>query len=373
MRFTPLLALVVVVAAVACGTPIVHPTHAPAPAGDDVVGEGEGAVGEGEGSIGEGEGAIGEGEGVGAVGEGEGAGGEGEGADVARVPAPMPVYSHGSCPVLVGGSTADTSVIEGFATTDQVRSFRLLVPADYDGATPMPVMFAWHWLNADAGSFVSQGELETAIQQFPFIIVLPEKRRFPNGNKMYQFDWPFVETWGADAELAFFDDLLACVNANFNVDPQRVYAIGVSAGGLWATYLSTTDRVNHLAAVESLSGGLGSFAANGTGWTMQFAPQQNKFPAIVLWGGDHDWLGISFKDASIAYRDALLADGHFVVQCIHDQGHAVPPIEAPPGTTRFAFLWQFMLDNPMSVPAGQSPWHTSGLPASAPSWCTVLN
>jgi hypothetical protein len=353
-----------------------EPLHSPTTKthDDNHAGEGEGSTSTGEGE-GEGTASTGEGEGVTSTGEGEGVSstGEGEGEGVAaRVPPPMPAYSQGTCPILVGGATKDTSLVTGFPTTSGDRQFRLLVPASYDGTQPMALMFAWHWLNADSGSFVDQGDLETAIQQFPFIVVLPDKLRLPNGNKAYQFDWPFVETWGAPSEVQYFDDLLACVTQQFNIDDNKIYSIGVSAGGLWATYLSTKPEADHFAAVESLSGGLGSFAYNGTGWSMQYQPQANKFPAIVLWGGDTDWLGISFKDASIAYRDALLGDGHFVVQCIHDQGHAVPPITPPPGETKFTFLWQFMMDHPYTVPAGTSPWQQSGLPSSAPSWCTIL-
>src|SRR4051794_16903699 len=37
-------------------------------------------------------------------------------AVVGRTPSPMPPYSHGTCPALVGGSTKATSLIEAFPT-----------------------------------------------------------------------------------------------------------------------------------------------------------------------------------------------------------------------------------------------------------------
>jgi hypothetical protein len=142
----------------------------------------------------------------------------------------------------------------------------------------------------------------------------------------------------------------------------------VSAGALWATYLSTTDRANHFAAIESLSGGLGDvFGA----WRMEHTPQPKKFPAIVLWGGPSNWLGLSFEQASMRYRDALLADGHFVVECIHGSGHTVPPIEAPEGDTGFRSLWRFMLDHPYDLRAGESPYLETGLPDVFPEWCRI--
>jgi hypothetical protein len=285
-------------------------------------------------------------------------------------PPPFPVYSHGTCPKLVGGPTTATSLNTAFASGTQSRQFHLVVPKSYDGTRPWPVVFAWHWLNAGSDSFISQGELESATEQMHFLAVVPDKLTDANGKKVYQFDWPFIETAGVPGELQFFDDMLACVAAGYKVDPTRVYGIGVSAGALWVTYLSTTDRVQHLAAVESLSGGLGGLPA--IGWEMKWVPQPNKFPALVLWGGPTDMLILDFQTASMKYRDALRQDHHFVVTCTHDAGHAIPPIPTPTdGGTRFAVLWEFMLDHPYGLPPNTSPYKSTGLPSVFPSWCGI--
>ena len=278
---------------------------------------------------------------------------------------PLPRYSQGTCPMLRGGPTSDTSVVTGFRTGGVTRSFRLLVPRSYDGSQDYPLVFAWHWLNASSGSFVRQGELETAVEQMRFIAVLPDSQ------SSYVFDWPFAEFWGIPAELQFFDDLYACVNQRFRIDRRRVHGIGVSAGGLWLTYLSTTDRANYFGSIEVLSGGLGEvpFA-----WRMAYTPQVNKFPAMVLWGGPTDFLGVNFDQASRRLRDELVRDQHFVVQCVHSMGHALPPISAPPGGgTRFRALWQFFLDHPFGSEPGTSPYFTTGLPADMPSWCAIAS
>jgi hypothetical protein len=251
------------------------------------------------------------------------------------------------------------------------RQFRLLVPASYDGTRELPVMFAWHWLNASSGSFVRDGELETATEEMEFIAILPDKRLKANGDKEYLFDWPFVDPTaiGAEDELVFFDDMLACVAEQYRIDRRRVYAIGVSAGGLWVTHLSTTSRAPYFAAFESLSGGLGDVAG---AWRMTYTPQPNKFPTLVLWGGMNDWLGVNFERASKRYRDELITDGHFVLECVHGSGHAMPPIMPPPGGgTRFYSLWKFMLDHPYGLPPGTSPYQQTGIPPGYPDWCRI--
>lgn len=287
----------------------------------------------------------------------------------ARTPPPIPLYSEGACPTLMYGPTSAAGLNTGFMSGGYERQFRVLVPDNYDGTQDWPVVFAWHWLNASSNSFVQDGELESATAEMGFIAVLPDKRLRDNGNKAYQFDWPFVEVSQAESELVFFDDMLACVSEQLRVDAERIYGIGVSAGALWLTHLSTTDRVEHFAALESLSGGLGDVAGL---WRMEYQPQTNKFPALVLWGGERDWLGVNFNDASQRYRDALMSDGHFVLECVHDAGHAMPPIEPPPGAgTKFWSLWRFMLDHPYGLPAGTSPYQASGIPGGFPDWCRI--
>jgi len=280
-------------------------------------------------------------------------------------PPPLRPYSRGQCPSLRVGPNAAAGLNMGFRTGSQTRQFRVIVPRNYDGTEAWPVLFAWHWLNASSASFVRTGELETAAEEMRFIAVLPD------GLSDYVFDWPFAETWGVPGELTFFDDMLACVSGQLRVDPRRVYGTGVSAGGLWLTYLSTSDRADYFAAINVMSGGLGEvpFA-----WRMEYRPQAHKFPAIVLWGGPSDWLGLSFADASTRYRDALLADQHFVVQCVHSSGHEVPPVPSPAdGGTRFRPLWRFLLDHPYGLAPGASPYFAQGLPAGMPSWCTIAS
>ncbi|MCA9541266.1 MAG: hypothetical protein KC620_20335, partial [Myxococcales bacterium] len=229
-------------------------------------------------------------------------------------------------------------------------------------------VFAWHWLNATSSSFIREGDLETAARDYQFIAVLPDALRNDQGDRQYLFTWPFAEVWGEEQEMLFFDDMLACVTQQYNVDPERMYGIGVSAGGLWLTHMLTTERAAHFAAFEIISGGLGELLG---AWEMQYVPQPRKFPALVVWGGPIDWLGLSFHEASQRLRDALLDDGHFVVTCMHDAGHGVPPVEPVPGTTLFQFFWEFMLDHPYDISGYESPYLDEGLPPSFPDFCDI--
>jgi hypothetical protein len=271
----------------------------------------------------------------------------------------------GACPTLVFGTDGTSGRNLQFRSAGDSREFVLLVPTNYTPTKKYPVVFGYHWLNASANSVIRDAELTSAIEQYQFIAVVPEN--LMNGStKAYQFDWPFVETPAAPKELTFFEDLLACVGQQFSVDLARVHVFGASAGGLWTTYLSTTPQVARVASVFTISGGLGEVLGV---WRIPFVAQPNKFPALIVWGGPTDWLGVNFDQASKRYRDALKTDGHAVFTCEHSAGHGIPPWAAPiDGGTRFPMFWDFFRDHPLGLPAGSTPY-AGGLPSTFPMGC----
>jgi len=104
----------------------------------------------------------------------------------------------------------------------------------------------------------------------------------------------------------------------------------------------------------------------------------------VLWGGDGPpqmdgvkdilgcaGIGMDFSVASRSLEQGLAEDGHFFVECKHNCGHVEPPLEAPLGESKYAGMWEFALDHPCWLAAGQSPYLTQGMPASMPAWCGI--
>jgi hypothetical protein len=288
-----------------------------------------------------------------------------------RTPPAPPPYSQGRCPMLSAGPDAASSLNPSFPTGASRRQFRLLVPRNYDpaGTDRWPVVFAWHWLAGSGEMMVHDADLERSAERYRFLVVVPDQQRDANDRPVNTFIWPFLLSSDPRPEQLFFDDMLSCVSAQFRVDPARVHGMGVSAGALWLTALTSTPRAEYFASVTILSGGLGYVPSQ---VRMEYTPEPNKFPSLVLWGGTTDRLIVNFEDASLRLRDALLDDGHFVVTCTHDRGHALPPLDAPaPGESPFAFLWRFFADHPYGLAPATSPWIASGLPPFAPSWCSI--
>ncbi len=246
-----------------------------------------------------------------------------------------PEYSGGTCPVFTAGTNTD------FVVGEDKRDFELLLPADPTGA---PVVFVWHWLGGSASDAVRYMELDT-LSDAGAIVIAPESA----GSA---FEWLFTASPEGNADLQLFDDLLACIWQQHQVDLDRVYATGMSAGGLWTSYL-TLYRSASLAATAPLSGGADASA---------YSTPDTPIPVMLTWGGENDTYGsYSFDDASQNLSASLQADGHFVIECVHSGGHTIP-------SGAIDYIWRFFEDHPAGI---ESPYLTTGLPDALPEWCSI--
>lgn len=246
-----------------------------------------------------------------------------------------PEYSGGSCPEFVEGTNTE------FSSGGEAREFELRLPADPVGA---PVVFGWHWLGGTAKQavrYLGVGELADE----GAIVVAPQSCCSP-------YEWNFLTEPQDNVDLAFFDDLLACLDDQYQVDLTRIYVTGFSAGALWTTYL-TMYRSEYLAATAPFSGGTDGIIA--------YSPPTDDIPVLLNWGGADDLYGpLSFETATEGFSSELLADGHFVIDCDHGLGHSIP--DDPMG-----MAWPFFQDHPKFV--DPEPW--SELPSSFPEYCWI--
>jgi len=267
----------------------------------------------------------------------------------APTPAPLAAYSGAACPALAAGM--NTIMSSGAA-----RSFILVVPSDTRPGERLPVSVLWHPLGSDADVFLSGGVLQRAADAERFIAILPQAK----GDIMLR--WPSI---GASAgrvneELRFFDDMLACVAETWTVNTDCIATAGVSAGALWGNRLANA-RADRLSSFVSVSGGSGgAFPAWGS--------VGHRLPAMVLWGGPTDTCGpFSFDSASRSLESSLSRDGHAVIDCVHNCGHALPPFESG---DPFYPIVHFGLNHPFWLEAGETPYD-AGLPEFFPTWCAV--
>ena len=267
------------------------------------------------------------------------------------------------------------------ASAGNQRRFILVVPTTPLASNEkLPVVFLWHWIGGSAEDFLAKGDVQTAADQQHFIAVIPVAKGANVFGTTFNTKWPFDITQSParmEEEFQFFDDVLACVEQQQPVNESCVSTVGVSAGALFVDQL-VQARSDRIANFLSLSGGTGATIIKG--WN----GAAHKLPAMVLWGGDGPpsmdgakdilgcfGVGMDFSVASHSLESSLAADGHFVVECVHNCGHVEPPLETPPGQSKYAGMWEFALNHPFWLSPGQSPFLTKPIPASTPMWCGI--
>ena len=170
-----------------------------------------------------------------------------------------------------------------------------------------------------------------------------------------QFEWFIVNKSTKLDDFIVADEIVGCLAQANLIDTKHIHSMGMSAGALQTTAVSFL-RSNWVASVATYSGGI---PAGYSAPAMQ--DPENKFAAMIFDGGSTDNVyNVDFQNASMAYKAALDADGHYTALCDHNMGHSIP-VDAAPSVAKF------FADNGF----GQwpSPYQASGLPSSFPTYC----
>jgi hypothetical protein len=258
---------------------------------------------------------------------------DGGGSDAVEL---LSEYSGGDCPVIVDGDN------EGFLSGGVERALRVAMPDDPVGAG---VAFSWHWLGGTGQQTLDWLPYDEQANADDVIVIAPDSA----GSA---YEWLFTEEPEGNIDLILFDDVLTCLYEHYGVDLDRVYAYGMSAGGLMTSYL-TIHRADQLAATAPLSGGSDQFS---------YETPAAQIPVLLTWGGPSDtYYTYSFDDASRYFSQALQDDGHFVIECIHDEGHNIPAESED-------YLWPFLSAHTRDL---QVEPFDEDLPDYFPEWCAV--
>jgi polyhydroxybutyrate depolymerase len=142
--------------------------------------------------------------------------------------------------VLVPGTTIRTLEFGG-----ETRSYRLKVPASYDGAAPVPLVLDIHGFTSNAAQQEALSGLASVADREGFVIAWPEGLN---------------NAWNAGLccgnadvdDVGFLRALVAAISADGNIDAARVYATGLSNGGAM-THRLACDAADLFAAAAPLA------------------------------------------------------------------------------------------------------------------------
>ncbi len=125
----------------------------------------------------------------------------------------------------------------------RLRHYQVMVPAAYDAARPTRLVFMFHGLGGDGDQIRSYLAPEAAAQG-QALFVYPDGRVIPSAGR----------TAWEEADLIFFDAMLAEVSAAYCVDRARVFAAGHSFGAYMTNEVGC-QRAGVVRAIAAVSGG----------------------------------------------------------------------------------------------------------------------
>lgn len=209
-------------------------------------------------------------------------------------------YSAGSaCPKLVKGENT-------FWSWGIDRKVDIYLPKNTNDAG---LLFLWHGLGGSKENFGKGMNAQGLANALQAVVAVPQ-----GGVKFTGWGWGNEDEATEDAAL--FDDLLTCIDGQFDIDNARVWSMGFSAGALWTSWLAM-HRSTFLASAVAWSGGTGENSN-------KYKTPKRKIPMLLAWGGPNDNAGMKFQQTTLTMAKNLRKDGHFVTTCDHGLGHTIP-------------------------------------------------
>jgi len=135
----------------------------------------------------------------------------------------------------------------------QTRSYLVHVPPKYDAAKPVPVVLVFHGAGMNAALMQSFSGLNAKSDEAGFVAV------YPNGTGAGPFltfnsggvEWGLIKPQPDD--VAFVSKLLDDLATVVNVDAKRIFATGMSNGGMMC-YRLAAELSERIAAVAPVAG-----------------------------------------------------------------------------------------------------------------------
>ena len=165
-------------------------------------------------------------------------------------------------PLILLGPTASLALIAAVAyllfnrtngsliSSGKKRSYLLHIPKTYDPATPAPLVISMHGYSEWPAHQMQLSRWNDLADQYGFIVVYPSGTGFP-------LRWRMRGRPGSPndplLDVTFISDLIEKLESEYNLDPARIYANGLSNGGGMSFILSCrlSDRI---AAIGTVSG-----------------------------------------------------------------------------------------------------------------------
>lgn len=145
---------------------------------------------------------------------------------------------------------AQTTVVDSIFTGGIYRTYRLYVPAIYNGSSARPLILNMHGYTSNATAQQAYSNFMPIADTANFLMVYPQGTTY-NGQ-------PF---WNAGIsptlidDISFLSNLIDSLSSQYNINANRIYATGMSNGGFMSHTLAC-ELSNRIAAIASVTGSI---------------------------------------------------------------------------------------------------------------------
>lgn len=213
------------------------------------------------------------------------------------------------------------------------RTYNLYIPANYSTAQPCPVVLNLHGYGSNAVQQAILSRMNSIADTAGFIVAYPEGLPDLSGQRQ----WNSGYGTGID-DVGFLNKLLDSIAANYAVNQQRIYATGMSNGGIMSNTLAC-DLNGRMAAIASVAGTM-SWLQYGNCTAVAALPVMHihgTTDIVVPYGGNAGLLGVTIlvnhwrgrngltsNSTTTAYPNIVPTDGSNAELIVYETGSNVP-------------------------------------------------
>ena len=182
-------------------------------------------------------------------------------------------------------------------SSGETRRYLLYVPESYDPTLPTPLVITMHGFAQWPANQAAVSRWNKLADQYGFIVVYPAGTRFP---MRWRTRGASGGAAGPTKDVTFVSDLIDKLSDEYNIDPARIYANGLSNGG-GMSFLLSCRLSGRIAAIGSVAG------AYSTPWD-ECIPSR-PVPAVIFHGA---------ADPIVPYQGGLAGPSGFSFSSIPD-------------------------------------------------------
>jgi polyhydroxybutyrate depolymerase len=155
------------------------------------------------------------------------------------------------CFLLAGSLSAQNTISGTLVSGGLTREFILYVPAAYTGNIAVPLVFNLHGYTSNNLEQLFYADFRPIADTANFLMVLPNGTLDAQGNRFWN---TFLGNSNVD-DVGYMRDLLNYLQANYNIDANRVYSTGMSNGG-FLSYSLACEMNDRITAIASVTGSM---------------------------------------------------------------------------------------------------------------------